>query len=89
MKISSWTMTPESLAAFATQNCHITLNFLKDRGFLTEEEYQQLTATIIVTAIENNKSFGKQILKRFFNKEESKGEYTFTIAELPLSRDKG
>ena len=88
MKVSSWTLTAEDMAAFATESSHMTISFLRDRGFLTEEEYISLTSSVIITAIEKNKSFGSRIIERFFKKESNEGSYAFVVAELPKIMDR-
>ena len=83
MKISTCSMTPESLAAFGTEHCHMLLAYLLSQKMISVELYEELTSKIIITAIQNKKSFGKKILNHFFSKDSTEDDYVFVIAELP------
>ena len=86
MKISTWTMDSESLASFGTENCHMTLAYLRNQKLISVELYEELTSKIIITAIQNKKSFGRKILDRFFSKDSTQEDYAFVIAELPKGK---
>lgn len=87
MKISSWTMNTEELAAFSTENCHMTLAYLRSQNLISVEVYEKLTSKLIITAIQNKKSFGRKILDRFFAKGSTENDYVFVISELPVVKD--
>lgn len=82
MQIVTWNMSPAQMAEFGTSMSHITLNYLLDQGFITEEQHEQLSKSIMITAVRNNKSMGQRILKRLFKIEDKPNDYTFVIVSL-------
>lgn len=83
MNIRSWSLNEQDMALFGTQNAHMTITYLHQHGYLTDEDFDELIGRIIVTPIHNNPSWGKRILNRFFKESDPKDSYTWVIATLP------
>ena len=77
----SFTHTPAEYAGALTNQTHATLDWLVNNKYITSEQWNKLTGTLVVTAIQNNKTWGTKLLERFFKEAES-NTYAFPIAQL-------
>jgi hypothetical protein len=78
----SFTHTPAEYAATLTNQTHMTLDWLANREYITREQWDTLTGTLVVTPIQNNKNWGTKILDRFFKKDAESNTYVFPIVQL-------
>ena len=78
----SFTHSPTEYAASLTNHTHMTLDWLVNHDFITSEAWEELTSTLIVTGVQNNKSWGRKIVERFFNKDSTEDTWVFPIVKL-------
>ena len=78
----SFTHTPAEYAGALTNQTHATLDWLVNNKYITSEQWNKLTGTLVVTAIQNNKTWGTKLLERFFNKESESNTYVFPLVLL-------
>jgi len=78
----SFTHTPAEYAGALTNQTHATLDWLVNNKYITSEQWETLTGSLVVTAIQNNKTWGTKLLERFFNKEAESNTYVFPLAQL-------
>lgn len=77
--------TPDELSAQMTTAVHDTLHYLRDRGMITDDDVEELTNILFVTAIPNKKGFGRRILERMFSStSRDSNAWVFPIVELDL-----
>lgn len=65
-----------------TTQTHDTLNWLLNHQYLTVEQWEELTGSLVVAAIPNRKGFGIKILERFFGKRKEDNVWVFPIVKL-------
>ena len=65
-----------------TTQTHDTLNWLVNHQYITMAQWEELTGTLVVTAIPNRKGFGLKILERFFGKRKEDNVWVFPIVKL-------
>lgn len=78
----SFTHSPTEYAASLTNHTHKTLDWLVNHNYITNEAWEELTSTLIVTGVQNNESWGRKILERFFNKKSTEDTWVFPIVKL-------
>lgn len=74
--------TPAELAAQLTSQTHTTLGWLLNHDYITKEQYDELTSSLVVTAIQNKPHFGSRLLARFFKKDRDGDAWVFPITQL-------
>lgn len=77
-----FSFTPTEYGGNLTAHTHQTIYWLNRNGYLTNEQTEDLVSRMIVTPIRNNKSFGRRLLNRFFNKDASESVFAFPISLL-------
>ena len=78
----SFSHSPTEYAASLTNHTHITLDWLVNHDYITDAAWEELTGTLIVTGVQNNKTWGRKIIERFFIKDASDDAWVFPIVKL-------
>ena len=84
MNIDIFEFNPTKLAESYTTVSHQTIQYLHEKGIITEEQCNELLESIMVSAVPNRKGFGEKLLTRLFNKPQDNSDtWIFPIVELP------
>lgn len=89
MKIETGTiyMDVPELAGRLTNQVHVTLEYLYNDGYLTVEQYDDLTARLVVCPVRNKpKWFGERILNRWWGKEDNENMWVFPVTSMQPAR---
>lgn len=78
----SFSHSPTEYAASLTRQTHTTLDWLVNHDFITLEAWEELSSTLIVTGVQNKKSWGRKILERFFDKDSTEDTWVFPLVKL-------
>ena len=81
--------TVHEYAGNLTAQTHITLEYLVKNKYLTVEQCNDLSSRLVVATIQNEKSFGKRLLERFFGKDDDNtNRYVFPLVSVdPIVTD--
>lgn len=82
MNYDSFQFTAIDYAERLTNHTHVTLGWLVNNGYISVEDYHDLSGRLIVTPIKNSPSWGRKILNRFFGNEPEEITYVFPLVLL-------
>ena len=80
---TQFNFTPEELAEQLTISLHHGFVWQRNNGYITDEQYEELTSLVVVMPIPNKPGFGKRVLNRLFGKEAPADWWVFPIMEVP------
>ena len=85
METSTIYMDVPELAGRLTNQVHQTLEYLYNDGYLTVEQYDDLSSRLVVCSVRNKpKWFGEKLLNRWWGKQEEDNEnlWVFPITSM-------
>ena len=78
----SFTFSPTEYSETLTNQTHVTISWLNTHKYITNEEWEELRSTLVVTPIQNKPKWGAKILSRFFGKDSADDLWVFPITQL-------
>ena len=75
----SFSHSPPEYAAALTNQTHVTLGWLVSRNYITPEVHEELVSTLIVTGVQNHKTWGIKVIEHLFNKEATDDSWVFPL----------
>jgi hypothetical protein len=75
----SFSHSPTEYAAALTNQTHVTLGWLVNRNYITEEAYEELVSTLIVANVQHHKSWGQKVIEHLFSKESTDDAWVFPL----------
>ena len=84
MKAEYFSFDVTEYCAALTHQHQQTLGYLLGKGYITNEQYDEVIESTVVTTMRPNKHFGRRLIEKFFRKGATEDSYIFMIAEIPL-----
>ena len=87
IEMTTMSLSVSEMAARLTGQVNQTLEYLYNDGYLTVEQYDDLSARLVVCPVRNKpKWFSARILNRFFGEKDSENSWSFPITSIQPAR---
>lgn len=75
--------SPAELAELLSGALQDTLLYLAKNGYITSDNYEELSNKLMVSAIPKRRGFGAKLIERFFGTGGDESSWVFPIVEIP------